>query len=44
MTQLIESAVVWTRLLEDGIPIDVVYLDFAKAFDSAPHRGLLIKL
>ena len=44
MTQLIESVEVWTRLLDDGIPIDVVYLDFAKAFDSVPHRRLLIKL
>ncbi len=44
MTQLVESVEVWTRLLDDGIPIDVVYLDFAKAFDSVPHQRLLIKL
>ena len=44
MTQLIESVAVWTRLLDEGIPIDVVCLDFAKAFDSVPHRRLLIKL
>ena len=44
MTQLIESVELWTRLSNDGIPIDVVYLDFAKAFDSVPHRRLLIKL
>ena len=44
MTQLLESIDVWTRLLDDGIPVDFVYLDFAKAFDSVPHNRLLIKL
>ena len=33
-----------TKELDAGNPIDVVYLDFAKAFDKVPHRRLLAKL
>jgi len=34
----------WTDALQQGMPIDVVYLDFSKAFDSVPHQRLLVKL
>ena len=34
----------WSRLIEDGTNIDVIYLDFQKAFDKVPHRHLLTKL
>ena len=34
----------WTRYLEDGEQVDVVYADFQKAFDSVPHGRLLSKL
>ena len=34
----------WTELLDSGRPLDVVYLNFSKAFDSVPHQGLLKKL
>ncbi|KAI8508803.1 hypothetical protein Bbelb_139020 [Branchiostoma belcheri] len=34
----------WTRLLQEGKPLDVVYLDFRKAFDTVPHVRLLRKL
>jgi len=33
----------WTRCVDDGNSIDVVYLDFLKAFDKVPHRCMLTK-
>jgi len=27
-----------------GYPINVIYLDFQKAFDKAPHRRLMMKV
>ncbi len=33
-----------TRLLDKGHTVDIVYLDFAKIFDSVNHRFLLAKL
>ena len=43
-TQLLEVLDTWSKILEDGDNIDVIYLDFAKAFDTVPHRRLLKKL
>ena len=34
----------WSAVIEDGEPVDVAYLDFAKAFDSVPHKRLIGKL
>ena len=33
-----------TRMVDEGNDMDVIYLDFAKAFDKVPHRRLLVKL
>ena len=33
-----------TMWLDDGSPVDVVCLDFQKAFDKVPHQRLLLKL
>ena len=44
VTQLLEVVEDWTKALEKGEPIDALYLDFRKAFDSVPHQHLLSKL
>ena len=31
-------------MVDDGSPVDVVYLDFQKAFDKVPHQTFLLKL
>ena len=43
-SHLLEVMEDWTAAIENGEPVDVIYLDFAKAFDSVPHQRLLKKL
>ena len=43
-TQLLVYLDICTRSIVDGHVIDVIYLDFWKAFDTVPHRRLLGKL
>ena len=43
-SQLLVALEEWSRAVENGDPIDVIYCDFAKAFDSVPHKRLLRKL
>ena len=33
-----------TKWLDKGSPVDIIYLDFQKAFDKVPHQRLLLKL
>ena len=42
--QLLQVLDDWTEALDSGGVIDVIYLDFAKAFDTVPHQRLLRKL
>jgi len=34
----------WTTSLDCGNPVDIVYFNFRKAFNSVPHQRLLLKL
>jgi hypothetical protein len=43
-TNLIEFTDYVTKNLDSKIPIDVIYLDFSKAFDKVPHAQLVTKL
>ena len=43
-TNLIEFMEEVTRGVDEGAPVDVIYLDFAKAFDKVPKERLLEKM
>ena len=44
VTQLLEFLEDITQAIDNGEYVDVVYLDFCKAFDKVPHKRLLKKL
>jgi len=44
LTNLLETLENWTKALDEGYGLDVVFLDYKKAFDSVPHRRLIDKL
>ena len=33
-----------TKLVDEGYPVDIIYLDFQKAFDNLPHQSLILHL
>ena len=43
-TNLLEFLEVVTRVVDEGKNMDIVFLDFAKAFDKVPKERLLAKL
>ena len=43
-TNLLEALEEWTRWLDEGKSVDIIYLDYQKAFDKVPHRRLIKKL
>ena len=42
-TQLLLAVEEWSRIIERGEPVDVLYLDLAKAFNTVPRRRFLRK-
>ena len=40
-TNLLEALNIWSEALMHNIPVDVIYLDYAKTFDTVPHQRLL---
>jgi len=43
-TNLLATFEDWTSTMNQGYNVDVIYLDYSKAFDSVPHQRLLCKL
>ena len=43
-TVVLEYTEIISKWLDDGSPVDVIYLDFQKVFYKVPHQRLLIKL
>ena len=44
VTQLLEFMEDITEAIDSGKEVDVIYLDFCKAFDKVPHKRLLMKM
>ena len=44
LTNLLEFVEKVAEYLDSGEPVDVVYLDFQKAFDTVPHKRLIVRL
>ena len=42
VTQLLEFMEEITQAIDNGDEVDIIYLDFCKAFDKVPHRRLLL--
>ncbi len=44
LTNLVVDEEVITGMTDQGKPVDVIYLDFSKVFDSVCHRLLVKKM
>jgi ribonuclease P/MRP protein subunit RPP40 len=44
LTNILEFLETVTNYIDQGLPIDVIYLDFQKAFDKVPHKRLMLKV
>ena len=44
LTNLLECVEEWIKALDEGFGLDIIYLDYRKAFDTVPHLRLLQKL
>lgn len=44
VTAMIQALNHWTKCIDEGKSVDVVYLDFSKAFDRVQHKLLLHKM
>jgi Reverse transcriptase (RNA-dependent DNA polymerase) len=44
LTNLLESFELWTEALDCGYSLDILYLDYRKAFDTVLHCRLILKL
>ena len=44
LTNLLKFFEEVTKYVDEGNPVDVLYLDFSKAFDKVPHKQLVEKV
>ena len=44
LSNLLETMDSVMELIEEGVPVDLIFFDFRKAFDRVPHNRLILKL
>jgi len=44
LKQILQIFEKWAKYLDESYGVDVIYLDYRKAFDTVPHKRLLTKL